>query len=392
VHIFAIILLTLAALVWVFYGLWAAWGALHLPWLRNILPAPDGECPFVSILLSARDEEEKLPAALSTLLNIDYPRYEVIAVNDRSADRTGQILDEFARNNASNGARGNVRLHVIHTSELPRGWLGKPYGLQRAWEKSSGEWLVFTDADARFSRDVLRRSVSLIKAREWDHFTIFGEVEMIGFWEKASVTFFGMGFYLATDPYRVSNPRSSRYVGVGAFQMVRRTAYEASGTHRRLAMEVIDDMKLGKIVKLSGYRSGLAIGPEAVIVRWHAGLGNLVRGVTKNFFAASGFSIGLVLLQLFALICLSVVPFAALFLMHGAGFILAAISVGMAICFQGGVAMAMRVSPIYALTHPLGALIFFYMLLRSTILTIWQQGIIWRGTFYPLDELRRGRV
>jgi hypothetical protein len=114
---------------------------------------------------------------------------------------------------------------------------------------------------------------------------------MVGFWETVLITFFGLSFHMATDPYRVSNPHSRTYVGVGAFQMLKRSAYEAAGTHRRLAMEVVDDMKLGKIVKLAGLRSGVAVAQDLVAVRWHAGPGNLIRGVTKNFFASARFSL-----------------------------------------------------------------------------------------------------
>jgi hypothetical protein len=174
--------------------------------------------------------------------------------------------------------------------------------------------------------------------------------------------------------------------------MVRRAAYEASGTHRRLAMEVIDDMKLGKILKLSGFRSGAAVAPDGVTVRWYAGLRNLIHGVTKNFFAGSGFSLLTVSAQVTALLSLSVAPFGALFFTQGTAFLLAGVSVGIAITFHAGVAIVMRVSPMYAFTHPLGALIFCYMLLRSTAVTLWQRGIVWRGTFYPLEELRRGKV
>lgn len=383
-HIFAFILLTVAALTWVFYGFKVAWGAVHLPLLRDFSPAPDDECPFISILFTARDEEEKLSSALTTMLVLDYPRYEIVAVDDRSTDGTAGILDNFARL--------YKHLRVIHISELPSGWLGKPHGLQKAWGKSSGEWLVFTDADARFAPDVLRRAISLTRKFGWDHLTLLGKIEIVGFWEAVIITFFGLGFHLATDPYRISDQRSSRYAGVGTFQLLRRATYEACGTHRRLAMEVVEDMKLGKIVKLDGFRSGLALAPEAVSVRWHAGFRNLVRGVTKNFFAASGFSPVAVLLQLFALFTVSVVPFAALFLTHGPSFILAAISSVVAVSFQTVVAFTMQASPLYGLTHPVGAVIFAYMLLRSMAVTLWQRGIIWRGTFYPLDELRRGRV
>ena len=73
--------------------------------------------------------------------------------------------------------------------------------------------------------------------------------------------------------------------------MLRRLAYEASGTHKRLAMEVVDDMRLGKIVKGAGFRSGVGVAQDFVVVRWQSGLRNLINGVTKNFFAGAGFSI-----------------------------------------------------------------------------------------------------
>ena len=125
---------------------------------------------------------------------------------------------------------------------------------------------------------------------------------MVGFWEHVVLTYFALGFWLGVEPWQAINPRSARYMGVGAFQMIRREVYDAIGQHRRLAMEVIEDMKLGKLVKQGGYRSQVALVNGEVSVRWHAGLGNLVRGTTKNFFAASSFSLGFVSLQIFGLI------------------------------------------------------------------------------------------
>ena len=383
-HLFGLLFFGFIASFWLTHGLRVAFGALQLPWLKQFEPAADADCPRISLLFAARDEEEKLPAALATLMEIDYPNLEVIAVDDRSNDTTGRILDEFAAT--------HPRLRVVHVTELPRVWLGKPHALQTAYEASNGDWLLFTDADVRFKPNALRRAISLAKARKLDHLTLFCDVEMVGFWEKVLITFFGLGFHLATDPARVGNPRSSRYVGVGAFQLLRRSAYEASGMHRRLAMEVIDDMKLGKIVKQTGFRSDCAIAHDFVVVRWHAGLGNLVRGVTKNFFAGAGYRLWLVATQLTGLVMLNIVPFVGVFLTHGWMRMLCAIAVLTAVCFHAGVAIVMRVSPVYALTHPLGVLLFCYMLLRSTVVTLRQGGIIWRGTFYPLDELKRGVV
>jgi glycosyl transferase family 21 len=276
--------------------------------------------------------------------------------------------------------------------ELPKGWLGKPHAMQRGYEVSGGELLVFTDADVKFQRDALRRVITLVRERRLDHLTLLGDVERSGFWDTVLISFFGMGFQLATDPYNVSNPNSRSYVGVGAFQMLHHSAYEACGTHRRLAMEVVDDMKLGKIVKMAGLRSGVAVAQRYVSVAWHLGLGNLVRGVEKNFFAGAQFRVSVAAAQILGLVIMNVLPFAGLFFGHGWIRALAAISVVITMCFHLGVDAVMGVSPLYCLTLPLGATIFAYMVLRSTIITLRQGGIIWRDTFYPLDELRRGLV
>ncbi|HXY00596.1 MAG TPA: glycosyltransferase, partial [Candidatus Limnocylindrales bacterium] len=268
----------------------------------------------------------------------------------------------------------------------------KPHALQKGYEASSGELLVFTDADVKFQREALRRVVACFRERNLDHLTLLGDVERSGFWDTVLITFFGMGFQLATDPYNVSKPNSRSYVGVGAFQMLRRDAYEKCGTHRRLAMEVIDDMKLGKLVKMAGLRSGVAVAQQYVSVAWHLGLGNLVRGVEKNFFAGAQFRVPMVAAQILALFMMNVLPFAGLFFGHGwiRGF--AAVAVLIAISFHLAVDLVMRVPPLYCLTLPLGALVLAYAVLRSTVITLRQGGIIWRDTFYPLEELRRGVV
>jgi glycosyltransferase involved in cell wall biosynthesis len=383
-HLFGLVLFGLIAFFWLTHGLRVAYGALRLPWIKKFAPTSDADCPSISILFAARDEEEKLSAALATLMEIDYPGLEVIAVDDRSQDATGRILDDFAT--------AHPQLRVVHVTQLPSGWLGKPHALQKAYEASTGDWLLFTDADVRFKPDLLRRAIALAKARNLDHLTLMGDVEMVGFWETMLITFFGMAFHIATDPHQVANPNSRAYMGVGAFQLLKRTAYEASGTHRRLAMEVVDDMKLGKIVKQSGFRSGAGIAQDFVVVRWHAGLGNLIRGVTKNFFAAVGYSIALTAIAVTGLLLMNVAPVFGIIYGEGWIRIFALTALVIALCFHTGVDIGMRVSPLYAFTHPLGAILFSYMLLRSAVVTLKQDGIIWRDTFYPLDELKRGVV
>jgi glycosyltransferase involved in cell wall biosynthesis len=383
-HTFGIVFFSLVAAFWVFHGLRAAYGATKLPWIKDFAPAEDAACPSISLIFAARDEEEKLPAALATLAALDYPGLEIIAVDDRSQDATAGILDEFAA--------VHPRFRAVHVSEIPSGWLGKTHALQNGFEASSGEWLLFTDADVRFQPDVIRRAFTLAKHHSLDHLTLVCNVEMHGFLEKTLITFFGLAFHLATDAHSVSNPNSRAYVGVGAFQLLRRSAYEAIGTHRRLAMEVVDDMKLGKLVKRSGFRSCVAIAQEFVTVRWHAGAGNVIRGVTKNFFAAFGYNLAFAAVALVGMILLNVVPFLAVFVGHGWIRIFSAIAVVAALAMHCSVDVVNRVSPLYALTHPIGAVLFCYMIVRSVAVTLWQGGVTWRGTFYPLKELKRGVV
>ena len=143
------------AAAWIIGGLRMVRGMARVPRLGEVSPLPDADCPAVSILVPARNEADRLPQALPTLLAQDYPRSEVIVVNDRSSDRTGAILEEFASQNEN--------LSVHHLRELPAGWLGKPHALEVGYQHATGEWLVFTDADVRFAPDLLRRALALAR-------------------------------------------------------------------------------------------------------------------------------------------------------------------------------------------------------------------------------------
>jgi glycosyltransferase involved in cell wall biosynthesis len=321
------------------------------------------------------------PAPFPTL---DYPRYEVVAVNDRSADATAAILDS--------AARADPRLKVIRIDSLSPGWLGKPYALQQAYENSSGEWLVLTDADVHLASDVLRRSVGLAERNKWDHMALLADAKMYTFGEKAVMTFFAFAFVLATRPWNVNKPDSPAYIGVGAFQLIRRSTYEKMGTHRRLAMEVIDDVKVGKLVKESGGRSGVAKAGPAVSVHWHSGVRNIIRGTEKNFFAAAGYRVWMVAAQISSMVLMFVFPWVALAFARDWGLVFAGVAIAVPVMAQAGAAREFRVSVFYALTQPVGALIFCWMLLRSTVITLRNGGITWRGTFYSLEELKRGVV
>ena len=202
-------------------------------------------------------------------------------------------------------------------------------------------------------------------------------VDLEGFWEKTALSFWGMGLIFGSEAWRVSNPRSRSYLGVGAFQLLRRSAYEAIGTHRRLALEVVDDIKLGKLVKLSRLRSGVAVAGERLRLRWQEGFLNFIRGVTKNSFAFCGFRVRTVALHLLRVFVFSILPFLALLFTSGTPRVLAAVSVVAAIAVHAKASPFSKVSLLYGFTHPLGALVMCYIMLRSAIVTLWRGGVVW---------------
>lgn len=383
-HLALTVLLGVVAGAWLLLAAHAAVGLPRVPRLTSVTPFPDAELPSVSLLVSARDEAEKMPAALRSMLSLDYPNYEVVVVDDRSRDATPEILREFAAT--------CKHLQVIRVEELPAGWLGKPHGLQTAYERSHGDWLVFTDADVRYHPQALRLALSLALERGCDHLTLIPGMDISGFWERTVLNFFGLAVLLSARPWAVPDPASSAYIGIGAFQLLRRTAYEKIGAHRRLAFEVVDDMKLARLVKEAGLRSSAARAAELLRIRWHSGLANIIRGTEKNFFATAKFRTGTALAQYLAGLVFNVLPYVALPFVAGWAFALAAIASTIATIVSGAAAAQDGASPLYGFTHPLGALLVFYMAMRSMVITLRQRGIYWRETFYPLDALRRGVV
>ncbi len=225
---------------------------------------------------------------------------------------------------------------MIDIAELPAGWLGKPHALTQGARQATGEWLVFTDADVHFAPDVLRRAVRMAVERKWDHLALFSGFDLAGFWEITTITFFCLGFIFGNEPWNAANPRSGRYIGIGAFQMLRRPVYDAIGGYGALAMEVIEDMKVGKLVKRGGFRSGLGIAMESVRLRWYSGAGNIVRGLTKNMFAAIGFSLPLAVGSIALTLMMSVAPFAGVIFASGGARVFACIAAFTALAFHAG--------------------------------------------------------
>ena len=354
-------------------------------WNRNPVAAPGN--PRVSIIVPARNEAEDIEASLRTLLALDYDNYEVIAVNDRSTDHTGEIMEMVARDVAARG-----RLRVIHHRELPAGWLGKTHAMWTATNAATGDWLLFTDADVLFKPDSLRRALAYAEAEHADHVVLFPQMIMKRPGEFMMIAFFQTMFVFGHRPWKVADPKTRDHMGVGAFNLLRRSTYEAVGTYAALRMEVLDDMKLGKVVKNAGFAQRNVFGADLISIRWARGAMGVVNNLTKNFFAILSFQWWRTLIAAFGLAFLNLMPFLGIVFAHGWERLPYAIALGSMFLIYLGMSWRSKVPAYYFALHPVSTALFVYTLLRSMFHTLRNNGIIWRGTKYPLEELRKGMV
>jgi glycosyltransferase involved in cell wall biosynthesis len=357
----------------------------HPEWDRNPVTASGN--PRVSIIVPARNEEEMIEQALNSLLLLDYDNYEVIAVNDRSTDRTGEIMQKIERNPPS-----SARFKVVHHDELPPGWLGKTHAMWTAANQATGDWLLFTDADVIFMPDSLRRALAFAEAEPADHVVLFPRMIMKRPGEYMMIAFFQTMFMFGHRPWKVADPSTDDHMGVGAFNLVRRRVYDAVGTYQALRMEVLDDMKLGKVVKKAGFAQRNIFGGNLISIRWAHGAMGVVNNLTKNFFAVLSFQSWRALLSVFGLAFLNFGPFLGIWLAHGWARIPYAVALVSIFLIYVGISRRSAVPAFYVLLHPVSAALFIYTLLRSMSLTLWNDGIVWRGTKYSLEELRKGMV
>ena len=348
-----------------------------------------GRVPRISIVVPARNEAEHIEAALESLLQLDYPDYEVIAVDDRSDDDTGAILDRLQAQWRERGEALHHRLKVLHVTELPPGWLGKTHAMWQAGKQATGDWILFTDADVVFRNDTLRRAVVYAERERADHVVLFPTMVMKSAGERMMMAFFQSQFVFAHRPWKVADPKSRDSMGVGAFNLIRRRVYEQIGTYQRLRLAVLDDMKLGELVKQEGHRQRCVFGRDLLKLRWVFGAMGMVRNLTKNFFAIFHYNTAFAVLAVCGILLVNLGPFVGVWLAQGwarAGSIAALATL---VAIYGGMSRRSDISPFYVLLHPIGTVLFSYAVVRSVVLTLARGGVVWRGTWYPLDELKK---
>jgi glycosyltransferase involved in cell wall biosynthesis len=387
-----IVLAWLLALSWLQRAVFALRGmasVLDLTSNDNDLPAlPKREGPDVTVLVPARDEQDSIEATIESLLRSKEVRAQIIAIDDRSEDLTGDRMDAIA----SRSYDGENSLEVIHNRDLPQGWLGKPHALALGVARARAPWLLFTDGDVTFAPQALQLALRAATKVGADHFVVMptlthegvlaagvqGSIEALGQW--------------AARAWKIQDPNAKDFFGVGGFNLLRADAVQAFGGIERLRMEIVEDVSLGWLVKkeLHG-KSMMALGPGLVKIAWIHGPFGIVHLLEKNAFAGHRYSIGTTVIASVLLVMQAVVPLLAL----------AAGPWGVAACVTLYLSVAMgfyanrklnSISPLLAILYAPTVLILAWAFMRSMILTLRRSGVIWRGTLYPLTELKRAMI
>jgi glycosyltransferase involved in cell wall biosynthesis len=336
------------------------------------------EQPPVVIIIAARNEEDDLEKTLQSICNLNYHNYRVIVVDDRSTDRTAEILKNFSER--------YPKLTTITITSLPEGWLGKNNALYQGYSNSTEEWILFADADIVFHPDAINRALGYVVRNKIDHLTILPElISRSTILNSVFATFIIM-LMIHMKPWDAKNPKSKASAGIGAFNLISRSAYEKIGTHTRIKLRPDDDLQLGKIIKEEGLRQDVLAGNRYICLEWYKSLKDFSKGLEKNSFSTSNYNILTAIFNLIFMLLTVALPVPVML-------IFGTTDIRLLACFLLALhVMYMVLVPPnkwwYAFMVPLSGFIIAWVFLKSTVITVKQGGIYWRGSFYSLEMLK----
>ena len=374
-------LLFLGCLPWYLVA-WGIWLSLkHVQSLPSISSDGDRSHPRLSVIIAARNEAHTIENALKSVLAQKYPNLEIILVNDRSTDGTDEIFAKLAEK--------DPRVSIHHVEELPSGWLGKVHAMHQGFFRSTGEWLLFTDADVHFEKGCIDRIIDVAERSSVDYLCVVPEVQARQSILRALYTVSLSGFFLATRIWEVKNQNS--FVGVGACGVVRRSQLAKSPGLSWLKMEVVDDLALAQLVWQAGGILDVYWGRECLGVEWYPSMGDLIRGLEKNLFAGAQYQYWRAFLGINGILFVAFAPWLSIL---SGNWLLSLAAIG---AFSGywlawiSGDKAQGVGWLERLISPLLLFVIAWALARSTFSTWRQGGIQWRETFYSIKALRRGQ-
>ena len=345
------------------------------------------ENPKVSIILPARNEEGYIEKCLDTLIEQDYENYEIVAIDDSSEDKTGEIISQYAKQNSK----------VIHVSAKPKpnGWMGKNWACMEGYKKATGDLLLFTDSDTKHERNVISLAVSHLLSFNLDALTVIPRMLCLDFWTRITLPMISTFLHTRFSALRVNDPSKKTGYFFGSFFIIRKKTYDDVGTHESVKEEIIEDGALGKKVKESGHKMKMVLGDhliEAVWARDLLTLWNALKRLMVPLYLQSGnIAIGI----FFAVLFLLFMPFALLtysiiFFNESLSFqILFFTSLAASSVVYIGAVIETRILHLnlgYSLLGPIGSLIVVLGFLSGLIHAKSNSSVNWRGRNYSMKD------
>ena len=351
--------------------------------LGDVLVGDTAECPLVSIIMPACNEERNIARSLLSLLAQEYKNLEIIVVNDRSTDNTSQVLDKIKRR--------FPRLVIHEISVLPEGWMGKSHALFSGALLASGTYLVFTDADVVMEKTTIARAAAYMANKQLDHLTLVFKNMTHGWLLNSLILDSAIGLIVLFRPWLAKTKGTRWYVGIGAFNMVRREVYTAIDGHETFKMHPVDDMMLGRTIKEYDFSQDCLLAYDFVVVPWYDSVGTMIKGLEKNMFSLLHYRLVLVPFALSAIVVPSIWPLWGAIFGHAEvrTLCLVTLAIRLATFYQG---LWRQGLPGWYLPGCLiTPYISCYIIVKSAFVTLKNGGIVWRGQHYALSDLRKTR-
>ncbi|MCP4592009.1 MAG: glycosyltransferase [bacterium] len=357
-------------------------------------PGPLADPPRISVLVAAKDEEANIAACVQSLLDQDYPDYELIVIDDRSTDRTGEVLQQFQEAHPQ-------RMRALTVTQLRDGWFGKNNAMREGIAASTGQWLCFADADCtQTSRRTLTVAMQECLAEKTDFLSILPVLITRSFWERIIQPVCAAIMMIWFRPEKVNNPASSAAYANGAFMLMTRQAYDSIGGHDAVKSEVNEDIHMARLAKQQGLRLQVIQNDDLYTTHMYASLGAAWRGWSRIFYGCLG-TFRRLIAALVVLTTFSLFPWISL-VVTALGYFLGAdqssgswgwmvLGSGLVVALEQSVIARfygiVRMPVAYSLGYPLGAAITWGMLVAATLKLGGTTTTTWRGTTYRAHTL-----
>jgi glycosyltransferase involved in cell wall biosynthesis len=344
--------------------------------------------PKVSIILPARNEEEFIAKCLDTLIDQDYPNYEIIAIDDSSEDSTRNIILEYAKKNS--------KVIPVLARPKPDGWMGKNWACMEGYKKATGELLLFTDADTTHHSNVISLAVSHLLSFNLDALTVIPKLVAIDFWTKITLPMISTFLHTRFSAIRVNDPSKKTGYFFGSFFILKKKTYEEVGTHESVKQEIIEDGALGKKVKDSGCKMKMVRGDHLIDAIWARDKSTLWNALKRLmiplYLQSHGVSIGI----FFAVLFLLFMPFPILIYSSFLTFdtlsnslVFVSSLIASIMIYTGAVIevkKGLHLKLIYALFGPIGSLVVVLGFLSGLFQAKKDASVSWRGRNYSMKD------